>query len=152
MKLSSLHPALLGEWSGEKSLWFDPKAPPHAVCPCEVQITSEAMGKFLALRYRWSFEGQPQSGLLLVGNDNERALVSAAWVDSFHSSGSVMHCRGEARANGFLVLGSYAASPGPDWGWDLVLQLLPAGGLELLMHNIPPGGSPELAVRILWER
>jgi len=78
--------------------------------------------------------------------------VSAAWVDSFHCGGTVMHCRGEARANGFLVLGSYAAPPGPDWGWNLALQRLPAGGLELLMHNIPPGGSPELAVRILWER
>lgn len=152
MKLSSLYEQLRGDWSGEKSLWFDSKAPPHAICPCELEVGSEALGKFLALRYRWSFEGQPQAGLLLVGNDNAEERVSAAWVDSFHSSGAVMHCRGEARDNGFLVLGSYAAPPGPDWGWDLALQRLPAGGLELLMHNIPPGGVPELAVRLLWER
>lgn len=152
MKLSALHESLLGDWSGEKSLWFDPKAPPQTVCPCALRVASEAMGKFLALRYQWSFGGQPQQGLLLVGNDNPKDTVSAAWVDSFHSSGSVMSCSGTAAADGFTVLGSYAAPPGPDWGWSIALRLIDASRLELVMHNIPPGGEPELAVRIDWRR
>jgi len=152
MKLRSLHEALLGNWSGEKSLWFDPKAPPHSVCPSTLTIAREAMGKFLALRYQWSFEGKPQEGLLLVGNDNSTDSVSAAWVDSFHSSGSVMSFKGEATAQGFSVLGSYAAPPGPDWGWSIALALVDAGTLEVLMHNIEPGAAPEPAVRLLWKR
>ena len=56
MKLKSLHEALLGDWSGEKSLWFDPKAAPHAVCASTLSVYAEALGQFLALRYRWSVE------------------------------------------------------------------------------------------------
>ena len=152
MKLSRLHDRLLGDWSGEKSLWFDPKAAPHTVSPCTLSIASEAMGKFLSLRYRWSFEGQAQAGLLLVGNDNPDAEVSASWVDSFHSGSAIMHCHGSASAEGFSVLGHYAAPPGPDWGWSLSLRLDEADRLELLMHNIEPEGQPELAVRIHWQR
>lgn len=152
MKLKSLHEALLGDWSGEKSLWFDPKARPHAVCASTLSVAPEALGQFLALRYRWSFESKPQEGLLLVGNDNSQDAVSAAWVDSFHSSGAVMKFSGSASADGFSVLGSYAAPPGPDWGWSITLKLVDATRLEVLMHNIEPGKPPERAVLLVWTR
>lgn len=152
MKLKSLHDALLGDWSGEKSLWFDPKAAPHAVCASTLSVATEALGQFLALRYRWSFEGKPQEGLLLVGNDNAKDTVSAAWVDSFHSSGTVMQFVGSATEDGFEVLGSYAAPPGPDWGWSITLKRVDERRLEVLMHNIEPGKAPERAVLLTWTR
>lgn len=152
MKLKELHDALLGDWSGEKSLWFDPKAAPHAVSASTLSIAPEALGKFLALRYRWSFEDKPQEGLLLVGNDNAKDAVSVAWVDSFHSSGSVMQCTGSACDDGFEVLGSYAAPPGPDWGWSIALRIVDARRLEVAMHNIEPGKGPERAVLLVWTR
>ncbi len=151
MKLAALHPQLLGNWSGESLLWMSADAAPLA-SPSRLSVTLVAMGRFLSLGYTWVYEGKPQEGLLIVGDHNQQSLATAGWVDSWHQSGKVMHCVGSVEGEGFAVTGGYAAPPGPDWGWRLSVTASSVEELVLEMHNVPPGGEPELAVRGRYRR
>lgn len=151
MTIATLHPQLLGHWLGHNQLWMSPAEPPLASAST-MTVASTVQGKFITLAYTWAFEGKSQDGLLLVGDSNSTAAASAAWVDSFHQSGQVMHCTGSANSTGFTVTGSYAAPPGPDWGWCLSVMTPADDELVFEMHNIPPSQAPELAVRAVYKR
>ena len=151
MHIPTLHPQLLGRWQGENQLWMNPAEPPLSSAST-MTVASTAQGKFITLAYTWDFQGKPQDGLLLVGDHNSEGQASAGWVDSFHQSGRVMHCIGSASGSGFAITGSYAAPPGPDWGWCLSVTISADGELIFEMHNIPPGQAPELAVRAVYRR
>ncbi|MES2685131.1 MAG: DUF1579 family protein [Pseudomonadota bacterium] len=151
MTIPTLHPQLLGDWLGENLLWMNPAEPPLA-SHSKMTVATTAQGKFITLAYTWAYEGKPQDGLLLIGDGNQHGIASAGWVDSFHQSGKVMHCTGSASPTGFAVTGAYAAPPGPDWGWRLSVNASVTGELILEMHNLPPGGEAELAVRAVYQR
>ena len=151
MALIALQPQLLGQWAGEKQLWLAPNDPP-LISPSTLIASTAALGKFLCLSYSWAYSGKPQQGLLLVGDENGQSTASAAWVDSWHQSGSVMHCLGSSHARGFSVLGHYAAPPGPDWGWRCSLELTADELLQFEMHNVQPGEAEQLAVRAIYRR
>lgn len=151
MKLAALHVQLLGDWQGESQLWMNPSEPP-LTSPSTMRVSPVANGRFLTLNYTWAYEGQPQQGLLLVGDHNKDAIATASWVDAWHQSSKVMQCLGAVAGEGFSVSGHYAAPPGPDWGWRLSVSATPDGGLLFEMHNVPPDGAPELAVRAAYRR
>jgi hypothetical protein len=152
VKVTELHPRLLGEWSGTKRLWMGPGSPELASAS-RLTIAPVAKGKFITLSYRWAYEGAEQEGLVLVGNQNDDEAASAAWVDSWHMSGKVMACNGTVDDNGaIIVLGSYEAPPGPDWGWRITINEPGPGMLRIVMHNITPEGEAELAVQADYQR
>jgi hypothetical protein len=51
-----------------------------------------------------------------------------------------------------VLLGSYPAPPGPDWGWRITLSAPESGPLSLVMHNLPHAGEEDLAVRAEYVR
>ena len=114
MAIPSILTNLTGRWQGPNRLWLNPSEPVResvATAVCQ----SVAQGKFFELHYTWAESGQPQAGMLLLGQNKEQ--LSATWVDSWHMQDLMMQCTGTA-ANGVVsVKGSYAAPPGPDWGW-----------------------------------
>lgn len=148
MKLADLHSRLLGVWDGTKRLWMEGEGGPVLVCPSRLVVTTVAKGAFLSFAYSWSFEDKLQEGVLIVGNDNEAQAASAAWGDSFHMNAKLMLCEGEVDTKGVVTLaGSYAASPGPDWGWRITLDLPAPNALRIVMHNVEPSGAAHLAVQ-----
>jgi len=42
--------------------------------------------------------------------------------------------------------GSYAAPPGPDWGWRTVIEIPDDDSFRMVMYNVSPEGKEELAV------
>ena len=54
---------------------------------------------------------------------------------------------GSAEFSGF-----YAAPPGPDWGWRIVIRSVSPNELTIVMHNISPEGQEDLAVQIDYAR
>jgi hypothetical protein len=142
---------LLGDWTGSQGLWLDPEQPERR-SEMQAQVALAGQGKFWLLRYRWNYEGQPQDGLLLVGFNQARRVVSGIWIDSWHMDDQMMLLQGEAAANGALHLsGSYSAPPGPDWGWWI--EVAPQdSGFKLVMHNVTPEGQAFLAVEAALER
>jgi hypothetical protein len=147
MKITDLHPRLLGEWTGDNRLWLDPTKP-ERVSASRLVIAPAAKGTFITLTYGWEFEGTGHEGLLLVGNANDAEIATCAWADSFHTAGKVMAFHGTVDDSGAIsVLGSYEAPPGPDWGWRITINVPAPGQLRIVMHNITPEGEAMLAVQ-----
>jgi len=83
---------------------------------------------------------------MLVGHIAETDVLTVHWIDTWHMSDKVMACQGRPKERGVIdVRGSYAAPPGPDWGWRIIIA--PAQmSLGLVMYNITPAGQEALAV------
>ncbi|HSK76202.1 MAG TPA: DUF1579 family protein, partial [Thermoanaerobaculia bacterium] len=95
----------------------------------------------------------PQEGSLLIGFNKKTETITAHWIDSFHNGNNVMACTGPKPDGPSLsVQGSYAAPPGPDWGWRI--RITPDGdALRIVMHNLwPEGGQEDLAVEATYTR
>ncbi len=69
-----------------------------------------------------------------------------------------MLCEGDIQPDGAArVKGSYAAPPGPDWGWRITIKPpinAPGSGesFRMTMHNITPDGEEMLAVEAAYTR
>lgn len=141
----------VGEWSGTNQLWLMPGDPPRE-SETSASVTLAAGGGFALIRYAWADGGKPHDGVLLVRIAAAPGEASMVWIDSFHTGGNFMEFRGEADRDGRMSAGgSYAAPPGPDWGWRIEL----AGGdaeMQILMYNITPDGEEALAVDAKYNR
>ena len=151
MKFDEMKRALIGEWQGAKQLYLEPPPAPPVSSPSKLSVKAVAGGSFLQFEYDWAFEGEEQAGLLLFGYDEENA-ASAAWVDSFHMSSKIFSCTGSAADGSAELLGSYAAPPGPDWGWRITIRSVSPNELAIVMHNISPEAQEDLAVQIDYKR
>ena len=104
----------------------------------------------LQMDYTWAYQGAPQNGTLLLYGP--AAKPRAQWTDTWHTGGEPMPFETEAEGkNALSLLGSYAAPPGPDWGWRIVLEPL-SETLQLRMDNITPDGEDLPAVEATYRR
>ena len=98
----------------------------------------------------WGYQGKPQEGSLLLGFDPQSGEVSGHWIDSWHMGRRGMLCLGSASTGGVIsVQGSYAAPPGPDWGWRIDIATEP---LRITHTNLHPNGKEELAAEGTYAR
>jgi hypothetical protein len=140
---------LSGTWSGNYRLWLDPNAPaPEA--PTHLVATVNASGRYVTLAYNWSHDGDAHDGVLVFNVGNRAAVAS--WVDTFHMSDGFMISRGSVAGARVDLRGSYAAPPGPDWGWRTVLEADANDSLRILMYNIAPDGKEYPAVEADYRR
>lgn len=143
---------LTGEWAGVKQLWLTPTDPGQQSA-ATAAVSTAAQGQFLAIRYTWAVDGQPQDGLLLLGSETPDALPKAVWIDSWHMANQFMICAGESASEQSAAFrGAYAAPPGPDWGWRITVEADDAARFRLVMHNITPEGQEALAVLASFAR
>ena len=151
MKFDEMKRALIGEWRGTKQLYFEPPPTPAISSPSKLVVRPVAGGSFLQFDYDWAYEGEEQAGVLLFGYDEENA-ASAAWADSFHMSTKILACTGTAADTSADLRGSYAAPPGPDWGWRITIRSVSQNEFTIVMHNISPEAQEDLAVQIDYTR
>jgi hypothetical protein len=140
-----------GRWTGTYRLILDPNTP-ERVSSTAATLSPVAGGRFARLDYSWEDKGKPQDGSLLVGFEKERSVATAVWVDTWHMSNKFLISEGKAARGSVDVSGSYAAPPGPDWGWRTVLGPGPDGTLRMVMYNVTPDGEEYLAVEALYSR
>lgn len=141
---------LAGKWTGTNRLWLHPQAPVRESATT-MAVAPAAQGRFLAFAYTWADEGKPQDGLLLIGGEGDE--VTGAWIDSWHMGTKLMLSRGAATTTGAVsIAGTYAAPPGPDWGWRTVIEPRGADTFRFAMYNITPGGEEALAVETIYTR
>jgi len=135
-----------GRWRGTNRL-HDPNTGSPADSPSTVLVTPLLGGKFVRLDYTWSYGDRPQEGVLIVGHEVAEDVATAYWIDMWHMGDKGMACRGTAGATGEIsVRGAYAAPPGPDWRWRTVIAPADGDRLRIVMFNISPDGTEELAV------
>jgi hypothetical protein len=150
----STHPARawLGEWRGRNQLVLSPDDPARE-SDTVASVRLELHHRVVSFRYTWSDNGAPQEGWLLVQHDTGTGGATVAWTDTWHMAHAFMHLVGTLDLRGRLdVLGSYAAPPGPDWGWRIAIAADTAGRLNLQMFNITPEGQSFLAVDAAYHR
>jgi hypothetical protein len=141
----------VGEWAGENKLWFDGND--ARISASRLSVSPVAGGKFVRADYTWGYEGKPQDGSILIGFDSARDVVTAVWVDSWHMGEKAMSCDGSVAADGTVIIpGSYAAPPGPDWGWRIEIGAGPVDALVMRMFNVSPAGKEDLAVEAVYRR
>jgi hypothetical protein len=147
--------ACTGSWRGTSTLQ-DPHAGVAAESPSTAVVSPVPGGA--RLDYTWSYQGKPQQGSILFGTDGTdgaTGALTAWWTDTWHTGNQPMACSGPKPGGPTLsVRGTYAAPPGPDWGWRI--DVTPDGDkLRIVMRNVWPqeqGGKEDLAVEADYER
>lgn len=146
----ALFTQMTGTWSGIYSLWLEPGQEAH-ISNTTAKVESETPGAYAVMTYTWAWKETPQSGVLLLGGKEGKAVAS--WGDSWHQSPAPLESRGELLEDGsYSVRGTYPAGEGPDWGWRTDLILKDSDHLSMVMYNITPEGEEMLAVRADYER
>lgn len=140
-----------GLWQGTARLWLDP-AQPAAESPIVAAINAAAGGGYLVIAYEWSHQGTPHDGVLSVRLRTEPAPIAMTWVDSFHQGGCWMLLAPEEAGGVLAGRGSYAAPPGPDWGWRIMVSMPAPDALCIEMENIWPEGRVDRAVEFVLAR
>ena len=119
--------------------------------PSTVTVTPILDGRFVRLDDTWGCQGKPQEGSLLVGFDPKSGEISGHWIDTWHMGRAVLASKGTGAEGPIAVRGSYAAPPGPDWGWRI--EITPeAEALRIRHTNIFPDGKEELAAEGVYSR
>ena len=140
-----------GQWLGTNTLQ-DPNTGKPEESPSTVTVAPVLGGRFVRLDYTWGYQGKPQEGSLLVGFDPHSGAVSGHWIDTWHMGHKALACLGRTSTGGTSsVAGSYAAPPGPDWGWRIEIE--PRDDAVRIAHtNIDPDGKEELAAEGVYSR
>jgi hypothetical protein len=144
MLLGSDFAALAGRWQGRNAVYLPGQ--PDIVSETSGTVALAAQGQVLTWTYTWAENGRAQDGLLAFGQAN------GAWYDTWHTGGAFMIFRAEPAEAAMSLLGSYAAPPGPDWGWRINFQVESANAFRLVMYNITPDGQEYLGVEATYER
>lgn len=146
MKTINLSSKFVGLWKGTYRLVLSWLPNPDFISVSNIAIKCIANDKFLVLSYDWQHEGVGQDGLILIGNINKQAGVTASWVDSWGMSGKIMNCYGTINQKGdIILLGSYEVPDNPDWGWRIEIPCPNDNALQIVMYNISPEGEEFLA-------
>ncbi len=143
---------LVGSWNGTNQLhvpWMEEKLKRSESV---ATVRSKMNGQFLSIEYTWSFDNDPQEGLLILGSDPQSDAVQAVWTDSWHSKDVLMLCNGKVTPEGGIsAIGFYAVADNPDWGWRT--EITPDQyGFRYTMYNVSPEGVEELAVETEFTR
>ncbi len=141
----------LGKWSGTKQLCLSPAEESYESASTAA-VSTVAQGQFVTIAYTWALEDQPQDGLIIFRADIGQEPTTAVWLDSWHMRNDVMICQATMDDSGVVSLqGSYAAPPGPDWGWRIEIETAEPGSWVMRMINIAPEGQEALAVQAQFQ-
>ena len=143
---------LVGEWTGDNKLWVIPGEPVRESATA-ARVSLVAGGRYLVLDYTWAEGGKPQDGHLVVRLASDTTDVDMVWVDSWHQGASFLRLAGIEKSSASVsALGSYAAPPGPAWGWRIAFTAESKDRYAMRMWNITPDGQELLAVEAVYKR
>ena len=152
MSLDQKLAGLVGEWKGTNRLHTPWLPEPLKESESTATVRTKMNGQFLSIEYKWSFEGEPQEGILILGCDPKSDAVQAVFTDSWHSGHVLMLCNGTVSDEGTIsVVGSYSVPDNPDWHWRTEIKH-DGETLRYYMYNISPEGEEDVAVETDFAR
>src|SRR5687768_17691682 len=99
MSLDQKLSGIVGSWKGTNRLhvpWMPEKLKDSE---STAVVRSKMNEQFLSIEYTWSFDGELQEGMLILGSDPKSDAVQAVWTDSWHSKDVLMLCNGSVAAD-----------------------------------------------------
>ncbi len=137
---------LVGSWAGRTRTWLEPEGTPiESQTQGSIQLVLD--GRFALYLYQSAMDGESQQGIFTFGYNTTLDRYEASWIDSFHNNTAIMFCTGDAKGNGFSVLGSYPDTDGgPDWNWRTEVELMDKDHLIITAYNISPEGGEAKAI------
>ena len=144
---------LIGEWVGKNHLyttWIEEN--PVQVSESIAKVDLAGNAKFLKIQYDWIYENENQEGLLLIGSEKDSDAVKAFWIDSWHMGDRFMSCDGNVTGDSILMKGFYEVPNHPDWGWRTDIIFSDKNSFKIIMYNVTPDGSEDLAVETQYKR
>lgn len=144
---------LIGEWKGENRLhtvWIpdDPLKVSESTC----SVKTAAMSQHLVIEYSWNYQGEPQTGLMIIGSPKDKETIDVYWIDSWHLSNLFMNSEGAIKDGVISVKGFYKVEGHPDWGWRTDLEVADSNSFSFTMYNVTPEGEESLAVESKFNR
>lgn len=125
---------LIGSWQGSNGFRLMPDDE-LADLPSEAEVTPEAAGHAVLVRYEWTHPDDGlQHGTLLLGTPFDGDKVTAGWVDSWHQKPELRLLTGTVTDTTIELAMEYDG-----WGWTITLSR--AGeSLTMVMQNVIPDG------------
>jgi hypothetical protein len=150
MTVSEALGGLVGEWSGVNRLRIMP-TDPFRDSASRAMVTLPGQGQFVSIAYTWAEAGEPQDGLILIGDGSAPREVSAIWLDAWHQHPQWMTCHGAIDETGVVrIAGTYGDEP-EAWGWRIAVDS-DNGALRIVMANLPPGVEAYDVVYATYQR
>ncbi|HMQ03918.1 MAG TPA: DUF1579 family protein [Pyrinomonadaceae bacterium] len=152
MSVSQAIAECIGNWNGTNKLFLSWEPEPLRQSESELIVSLKGKGQFVSFEYTWSYEGEPQEGIILFGSDPKSNAAQAVWTDSWHSRDTLMVSDGIVNDDGSVdVKGYYKVEGHPEWGWRTLI--VPENvTLKIIMYNVSPDGDEELAVEAAYTR
>ncbi len=138
--------SIVGSWTGTYRLWLEPEVL-RSESVTTSQIVSVAGDRFVRIDYDWLDGDEPHQGSMFYGLNNDD-VAQLAWVDSFHTDGSIMFGTGTGEGG---VLFTYGPTDEP-WGWRTTVEQPTTDHLVITSWNVTPGGDEARATEATYRR
>ena len=105
-----------GTWSGTNRLYAQPDVmAEESACVATVKRLGD--GPALVHEYVWHFESEEQRGVVLLTESD--GTLQGSWIDTFHTSSTLMDLAPVTGAEGTVLQGTYSVPDSDDWGWRI---------------------------------
>ncbi len=154
MSIPTFVTACVGTWNGPSklNLPWPPGEEKVLECDSSLTVSVDPKSSYATFGYEWSYEGDPQTGLILIAGDEEKGTVSMGWSDSWHQNGSVLNLTGQMTASKATASGEYVVEGYDPCGWEIEIEQTSDDEMVLRMTNVDPSGDREWAVEAIYRR